>query len=235
METKFMKRKVIKIELLGLASIIILCFSFFGFKAYIPKVFVIGDSISMHYGPYLEKSLAGFFVYDRKRGSENSLDDPNGSNGGDSNMVVSYLKELKGNPNFKTDYLLINCGLHDIKRNSRNSNPQVSLDQYSKNIIEIISISKEVGAKLIWINSTPVVDSIHNSKAEFIRYDEDVIKYNNESAKIMTEMGVPVIDIYTFTKKFIPKGYVDHVHFNNEVRQKQADFIAENLVTIKYK
>ena len=40
-------------------------------------------------------------------------------------------------------------------------------------------------------------------------------------------MKIPVIDIYTFTIKFIPDGYIDHVHYNNEVRQKQADFIAE--------
>ena len=49
-------------------------------------------------------------------------------------MVVSYLKELKDNPNFKTDYLLVNCGLHDIKRESETSNTKVSLDQYSKNL-----------------------------------------------------------------------------------------------------
>jgi len=228
-----MKKKVFKIKRLGLASIIISCFLFFGFKENTPKLFVIGDSISMHYGPLLEKSLTGFFIYDRKRGNESSLDNPNGANGGDSKMVVSYLKELKKNPNFKTDYLLINCGLHDIKRNSKKSNPQISLSQYSKNLIEIISISKELGAKLIWINSTPVVDSIHNSKVGFIRFNEDVIKYNNESTKIMKEAGIPVIDINTFTMKFIPEGYIDHIHYNNEIRQKQADFIAGSLVAIK--
>lgn len=148
-------------------------------------------------------------------------------------MVLSYLKELKKNPNFKTDYLLINCGLHDIKRNSKNSDPQVSLDQYSKNLVEIILISKEMGTKLIWINSTAVVDSIHNSKVGFIRYNEDVIKYNKESTKIMKKNEVPIIDIFTFTNKFVPDGYIDHVHYNNEVRQKQADFIAGNLSAIQ--
>ncbi len=225
---------MIKLKKLGFIAIAITIAAtvLLGFKKSLPKVFVVGDSISMHYGPYLEKSLIGFFTYDRKKGSENSLDNPNGANGGDSNMVVSYLKELKENQNFKMDYLLVNCGLHDIKRSSENSNPQVSLEQYSKNLYEIVSISKELNVKLIWINSTPVVDSVHNSKVNFKRYSEDLIKYNHISNEIMAEMKIPVIDIYTFTLKFIPDGYIDHVHYNNEVRQKQADFIAGNLVQL---
>jgi hypothetical protein len=227
-----MKRTVDKFKVLGFIAIIFSSILLFGFKENLPKVFVIGDSISMHYGPYLEKSLSGFFTYDRKKGNDTSLDNPNGANGGDSNMVVSYLKELKENPHFKTDYLLINCGLHDIKRNTENSEPQVSLEQYSKNLYEIVSISKELDAKLIWINSTPVVDSVHNSKVNFKRYNEDLIKYNLISNEIMTKMKIQIIDIYTFTIKFIPDRYIDHVHYNNEVRQKQADFIAGNLVKI---
>ncbi len=230
-----MKRTANRFKVLGFIAIIFASILLFGFRENLPKLFVVGDSISMHYGPYLEKSLSDLFIYDRKRGSENSLDNPEGANGGNSNMVVSYLKELKENPNFTTDYLLVNCGLHDIKRNSKNSNPQVSLEQYSKNLVEIISISKDLHAKLIWINSTPVVDSIHNSRVDFIRYNEDVIKYNIKSTKIMTENGIPVIDIYTFAKKFIPEAYIDHIHYDNEVRQKQADFIAGNLVQlVKY-
>ena len=47
-----------------------------------PKVFVIGDSISMHYGPYLKRSLEGFFEYDRKRDerqAQEDLDNPIGA------------------------------------------------------------------------------------------------------------------------------------------------------------
>lgn len=234
--TKSMERSVVRYKLLGFTAIIFASFLFFGFNDNLPKIFVIGDSISMHYGPYLENRLKGYLKYDRKGGDEKNtdLDNPSskGANGGDSNMVLSFLKNLKENPNFKTDYLLINCGLHDVKRNSKYSNSQVSLDQYSKNLIEIISISREMGTKLIWINSTPVIDSIHNSKVGFVRFNEDVINYNNESDKIMIENGIPVIDIYTFTKKFTPEGYIDHVHFNDYVRQKQADFIAGKIITI---
>jgi lysophospholipase L1-like esterase len=197
-----------------------------------PKVFVIGDSISMHYDPYLEKSLSGFFKYDRKRGTDKNLDEPNGANGGDSNMVLAYLKELENSDDFKTDYLLINCGLHDIKRSGENSDCQVSVAQYVKNLEDIITLSRKLKMQLIWINSTPVVDTIHNAKMGFKRYNNDIIKYNNAAADLMKKERIPIIDLYTFTKKFIPEGYIDHVHYNLEVRQQQADFIAGSLTAI---
>jgi len=85
----------------------------------LPKIFLIGDSISIHYSPYLEMYLKGKAVFDRKKDNglaENNLDIPQGANGGDSQMVLSYLKIKMNEPDFKPDYLLLNCGLHDIKR-----------------------------------------------------------------------------------------------------------------------
>jgi len=82
------------------------------------KIFVIGDSVSIHYGPYLKKMIKHKFEYDRKRGIEDALTDldrPIGANAGDSGMVMEYLaKEYKKNT--KYEILLINCGLHDAKR-----------------------------------------------------------------------------------------------------------------------
>ncbi|HET8985854.1 MAG TPA: hypothetical protein VFN03_08860, partial [Trueperaceae bacterium] len=32
----------------------------------LPRLFVVGDSISLHYGPYLERLVAGRYAYGRK-------------------------------------------------------------------------------------------------------------------------------------------------------------------------
>ena len=62
----------------------------------LPTLFVLGDSISIHYGPYLQKASKGFLQYDRKQGAsgveENNMDVATGANGGDSSMVLAYLK-----------------------------------------------------------------------------------------------------------------------------------------------
>lgn len=39
------------------------------------KLFVLGDSVSIHYGPYLKESIKDKFNYDRKRGIKQSLED----------------------------------------------------------------------------------------------------------------------------------------------------------------
>lgn len=211
----------------------------FSFQPSQPKVFVIGDSISMFYGPYLKESLKGFLRYDRKGGNGEGfedLDHPAGSNGGDSNMVFSYLKELEEDPGFSTDYLLVNCGLHDIKTDPKTGKVNISAWKYKDNLKHIVSLSHKMKVKMIWVNTTPVVDSIHNSRMNgFHRYNKDVIKYNEIARNVMQKNNIPVIDLYKFTQKFIPEAYHDHVHFNKEIREKQADFIAGNLVRITNK
>ena len=67
------------------------------------KVFVIGDSISIQYGPYLKKFIEGKYLYDRKRDNGEAMQDlnkPVGANGGDSRMVVDYLETLQKDKNF---------------------------------------------------------------------------------------------------------------------------------------
>ncbi|WP_428741688.1 SGNH/GDSL hydrolase family protein [Tenacibaculum sp.] len=201
----------------------------------LPKVYVVGDSISIHYGPYLKTSLEGFFSYDRKRDKGEAvkdLDHPVGANGGDSGMVLTYLKELKTNTDFKTDYLLVNCGLHDIKRNSPNDSTQISLKKYKDNLQSIITISEDMKVKLVWVSSTPVVDSIHNKRVPFFRFEKDLIAYNKAADSIMQRAHVPIIDLFTFTKKITPDAYLDHIHYKKEIREKQADFIAGSLSAI---
>ena len=224
-------KKIKTVLILALAIIVLQSFT----SSVLPKVFVIGDSISIHYGPFLKTSLKGFFSYDRKRDKGEAvkdLDNPVGANGGDSGMVLAYLKELNDNAEFKTDYLLVNCGLHDIKRKTPTDSTQISLKKYKDNLQSIINISEDMKVKLVWVNSTPVVDSIHNHRVPFFRFKKDLMAYNKIADSIMFHAHVPIIDLFTFTKKKFPNAYIDHIHFKKEIREKQADFIAGSLIAI---
>lgn len=56
------------------------------------KVFVIGECVSIHYGPHLKEMIKDKYEYDRKRGIEQALEDldkASGANAGDSRMVIS--------------------------------------------------------------------------------------------------------------------------------------------------
>ncbi len=199
------------------------------------KVFVIGDSVSIHYGPHLKRMIKSEFEYDRKRGIEQALidlDKPIGANAGDSRMIMEYLAhEMK--KNIKYDILLINCGLHDIRVNRESNEVQVRLEEYKKNLIKIIEISKNMANKTIWIESTPVIDVIHNAREKgVLRYSRDSNIYNIAAKKIMDQYSVPCIDMYNFTSNLGDDIYYDHVHFKQEIRKLQAAFIAGYLAAI---
>ena len=94
----------------------------------VTDIYVIDDSISIQYGPYLEKTVEPELRYARKCGDEalQNLDVPRGANGGDSAMVRSFMESLSSMPNFHPHILLANCGLHDIKFDRNSGKHQVS-------------------------------------------------------------------------------------------------------------
>lgn len=193
------------------------------------RLYVIGDSISIHYGPYLEKFLSQKFIYDRKGKSVDpgDLDYVSNVNGGDSRNVLQYLQSTK--PVFDT--LLLNCGLHDIK--TINSCKQVPPEDYRCNLQNIIQTVHKMNRHVVWLNSTPVNNERHNSLCtSFKRYNEDILYYNEIAASVMTEHHVPIIDLYEFTAKLGEDIYCDHIHFTKPVRQLQAAYIAGCLDTM---
>ncbi|WP_411350141.1 SGNH/GDSL hydrolase family protein [Paenibacillus sp. WLX2291] len=194
-------------------------------------LFIIGDSISIQYGPYLKHMLEGHYRYDRKRGEEAlyDLDQPIGANGGDSERVLQYLKSEQHN-NIRYDVLLLNCGLHDIKTDRYKREKQISLEQYRENLQEILRVADQMAQHIIWIRTTDVVDDIHNQPpATFFRFHDDVLAYNAAADEIMKSEGISIIDLYTFTRCFEKSAYCDHVHYTEQVRQLQAAYIAGYL------
>lgn len=196
-----------------------------------PRLFLIGDSISIHYSPFLEKYLQGVLEFDRKRDhgeAEENLDVPKGANGGDSRMVLAYLKSKVKDPDFQPDFILLNCGLHDIKTDAKSGKIQVGKKEYKENLIAISELLRNRGIQLIWIRTTPVVDSIHNGNKdrEFWRYATDLASYNDIADKVFEDRKVPVIDLHHFTEQSGPDHFIDHVHYNEYTRALQAAYIA---------
>jgi hypothetical protein len=192
----------------------------------LPALHVVGDSISIHYGPYLQTMLTGIMTYSRKTAPDGSLDDR--ANGGDSSMVLDYLRSLQ--PDRLFDSLLINCGLHDIKRAVTTPVLQVPLDRYEANLHQILVETRRLAAITIWVRTTPVIDERHNRlNTTFQRFGADVEAYNAAADRIMEERGITTIDLFTFTRNLGPDVYSDHVHYTTEVRMQQAAFIAGHL------
>lgn len=199
----------------------------------INKIFLIGDSISIHYTPYLKELVEPDCIFERKQGyseAVKNLDFAKGANGGDSRMVLDYISKCYDNKLFNSDLLLLNCGLHDIKSGKTTDEKQVSKDEYKKNLLKIYGLLEKMEIKLVWINTTPVCDSIHNSISKgFNRFNRDVIEYNSIADSIFKGKSVPIIDLYSFSKTFPDSAYLDHVHYKEDYRKMQAEFIYSEL------
>ena len=201
-----------------------------------PGLFVLGDSISIQYGLYLEQMLRGICHSARKEGPEEAT--PNmaysaGANGGDSSMALAYLRHRYEDARFTPDILLLNCGLHDVKTNPQTGQKQVSLEDYGRHLRQILTLVQQRSVSLIWVRTTAVDDVRHNSRvSEFHRFNRDVVAYNAEADAIFGAAGVSTIDLNRFTANLPGEVYCDHVHFEEPVRAQQAAFIAGHVTAI---
>lgn len=201
-------------------------------KQTLPGIFLMGDSISIHYGPYLIKDLAGVATVDQKKietlqGKEFSR------NGGDSKRVLAYLTAKLAQPGFHPDYLILNCGLHDIGRDTVTHQLQVAPEEYRANLRKIFSLIQEKNIRIIWVTTTPVVDSIHNARTKaLLRYSADLENYNRIATKVCKEFSVEIIDLHDFTQTLGTDAYIDNVHYKEDVRALQAAYIAGSVRVI---
>lgn len=201
------------------------------------KVFLLGDSVCLHYTPYLEGYLKNKLEIVCKSGRDEALKQINcavGACGGDSSNVLQFVREKAEKGDLDFDAFVFNCGLHDIERKVTDENIQVTPKEYESNLNEIFKIMKAHSKKCIFITTTPVYEKAHNEQLPngIKRYNDDVIKYN-EIAKSATALcSVPVIDLYSFITKVTDGLYADYAHFNFPTRRLQASFIAGELLAI---
>ena len=199
------------------------------------KLFVMGDSISVQYRPYVAQYTQGVWSMnsDEKEMEQAlaNLDNPAGLNGGDSSIVLKKLTTYREGGMLSYDAIVLNCGLHDIKRHPKTGDIQIKLEQYCENLRAITELLRAVPGRLYWVRTTPVEDQVHNKpEMSFFRYQKDVVAYNTEADKIMDEAGAKIIDLHRFTKNLGGSVYCDHVHYIEPVRQLQAAFIAGHLL-----
>lgn len=146
----------------------------------LPRVLLIGDSISIGYTVPVRELL---------KGKANLHRIP--TNGG---PTITGLKELsKWIGSGKWDVIHFNWGLHDLKFMDTGKQ-QVPLADYEKNLRELVKQLKATDAKLIWCATTPVPDA----ELKPPRKNSDVIAYNAVAKKIMTENGIAIDDLYAF-------------------------------------
>ena len=174
----------------------------------LPRVLLIGDSISVGYTVPTRKLLEG-------KANVHRIPE----NGGPTTNGVAKLKTWLGTG--KWDVIHFNWGLHDIKLGS--GSHQVPIEQYEKNLRDLVATLKGTGAKLIWATTTPVPAGKLNPP----RKSEDVAVYNAVARKVMEENGVAINDLYGFAlPKLAEMQQPANVHFTPAGSQALAERVA---------
>lgn len=145
----------------------------------LPRVLIIGDSISIGYTPSVRKLL---------KGEANLHRIP--ENGGSSSNGVEKLGQWLGAG--KWDVIHFNFGLHDLKL-MEDGNHQVPLARYEQNLRAIAATLKATGATLIFATTTPVPEG----KLEPPRRPADVAAFNATALRVMEENGISIDDLYS--------------------------------------
>jgi acetyl esterase/lipase len=158
----------------------------------LPKVLIIGDSISIGYTPPLTEML---------RGKAEVVHNP--GNAAHSAYGLENLDAWLGDTQW--DVIHFNHGLHDLKyvddsgknvSNKELGHQQIPVEQYAKNMEAIVSRLKETGAKLIFATTTPFPVNLKNP----VREKADVAAYNDAALEVMKKYDVAVNDLCAFAE-----------------------------------
>ncbi len=189
----------------------------------LPRVLLIGDSISMGYTLDVRKLLAGKVNVHRI-----------GTNGGPTSRGLASLDEWLGKG--KWDVIHFNWGLHDLKYmgsdsenladpNAPTSHQQIPPAQYEKNLRELVGRLQKTGAKLVWAATTPVPIGSQG------RVHGDAARYNAIALKIMTDNGVAIDDLYTLAlPRLAQLQQPKNVHFNAEGYMVLARQVSDSIL-----
>jgi lysophospholipase L1-like esterase/dienelactone hydrolase len=196
----------------------------------LPRVVLVGDSIRLGYAPKVAQRLAGKATVISSQ-----------ANGGDSANVLAHLDEwvLRERP----DLVLLNCGLHDLKRPGADGPHQVELDRYEANLRRIAARIREgTKATFLFVNTTPVLDDRHaQRRAGFDRFEADVRRYNAAAASVFHELGVPILDLHGIIERVGPETLLgsDGTHFTppgeDRVAEAVADCVKRTLTIARYR
>lgn len=176
----------------------------------LPRVLLIGDSISIGYTVATRQLL---------KGKANLHRIP--TNGGPTTRGVDQIDKWLGDK--KWDVIHFNWGLHDLKFIGEKR--QVPPAEYEKNLKALVARLKKTKAKLIWCSTTPVPAGVKPK-----RIVEDVSRYNAIAIAIMKDNGIATDDLYTFANARLseiqrPK----NVHFSPQGSKVLAGQVVKSI------
>lgn len=185
----------------------------------LPRVLIIGDSISIGYTEPLREILAAEAVVEHNTG-----------NARHSRYGLENLDAWLGDGRW--DVVHFNFGLHDLKyvdaqgenaSDAQSGTIQIPIEEYESNLEKIVERLQQTDARLIFASTTDFPDPPSGP----LRRTSDLAAYNAAALRVMTRFNVPVNDLYAFTHGRLGELQIpDNVHFTPEGSKALAEEVA---------
>ncbi len=176
----------------------------------LPRVLLIGDSISIGYTVPVRENLKRIANVHRIP-----------ENGGPTIRGLEKIDQWLGEK--KWDVIHFNWGLHDVKY-MEDGEHQVPIQEYKKNLEQLVKRLKKTKAKLIWCSTTPIPEG----KLSPLRKPGDEVQYNEAAEQIMKKHDIMINDLYSFALSRLDKiQRKANVHFTPEGSEILGKRVAE--------
>jgi GDSL-like Lipase/Acylhydrolase family len=181
----------------------------------LPRVLLIGDSISIGYTLGVRNRLAG---------KANVLRPA--CNCRTTEFGLEELDDWLGEKPW--DIIHFNWGLHDLRYLSEETDQQMaSPKQYEENMEKLVARLESANAKLIWASLTPVPEGAA------LRKPEDAIAYNAIASRIMEESNIEINDLHAAVLPNLETCQLpQNVHFNEHGYDFLAERVAKTILKI---
>jgi|GEM_PF-292588 len=182
----------------------------------LPKVLLIGDSISKGYTPYVAEMMKGQAIVTHNKG--NAGPTMRGLENIDEWLTVA-----------KWDVIHFNWGLHDMYLWNYKEDER-SPAAYEKRLDVLVSRLKKTGAKLIWATTTPACPEAEQ-KCKVIVDSVTEKKYLEAAARIMKKHNIQVNNLHAFmapnwTTYSIAE---NNVHYTKDGSKKLAEQVVAKI------
>jgi len=174
----------------------------------LPRVLLIGDSVSRGYTQAVREALAG--MANVHRAPANC-----GPTASGIKNIDAWLASGPGGG--KWDVIHFNFGIHD-----RNT----PVADYVSRLEQIVERMKRTGATLVWATTTPIPDDPEKKQTA-----SSIVERNEAAAKVMQKHGVGVDDLYAFIEPHLAEVQVPKdVHFTANGYDMLATQVAETIL-----
>lgn len=193
--------------------------------ARLPRVLLIGDSISLGYTKHVVELLKGRAEVRHNPG-----------NAGNTGRSLERMPKWLAAENGRWDVIHFNWGLWDLcyrnpeaktkgRRDKVHGKVTHTPEEYRQNLEKLVAMLQQTGATLIWASTTPVPEGEAGRKVG------DDVTYNRIAAEVMRKHGIPINDLHALmvphmkTRTTAP----GNVHFTPEGSQILARQVAARI------